>query len=285
MPHRQTEPASEGRSTVRPKSPKDEQGNPSTAGSTPSIRHQHEYPRRLVPICSDIIQVLPDEHLFRIEINGSLAGTVLAIPDAPRELAAGWAFMYGFFDARTDVGRISVEGDRISVMVSSGVDVNRKRLETVGWVEPSSPTDVDPSRDQFTMSETDLVDLIDTSWKAFRQDGGTDGFLHVAVSSGNRISCIARDRTIDVAAAKVLGWSLLTDQEQQPSVLITRGIVGRRLVEAASRLGISVIVTSAIPTIEAYRAAAGLSLTLIGMAMSKLIGLLIDGGHIADRQV
>jgi formate dehydrogenase assembly factor FdhD len=228
-----------------------------------------------------VVRELPDECLIRVDVNGCLAGTVLAIPDAPRELATGWAFMYGFFDTRDELGRVTVDVDRVSVMVESGENIDRRRLEAVGWAEPAPMSGPEPAEGEpYSLGEAELLQLIETAWQTFRRDGGNDGYLHVAVASGTDIKCIARDRTIDMAAAKVLGWSLLNGREDDISVLIVRGIVGRRLVEAAARLGISVIVTSAIPTIEAYRAATGLSLSIIGMAMSRSIGLLIDGGHI-----
>jgi formate dehydrogenase accessory protein FdhD len=228
-----------------------------------------------------VVRELPDECLIRVDVNGCLAGTVLAIPDAPRELATGWAFMYGFFDTRGELGRVTVDAERVSVMVESGEDIDLRRLEAVGWAESAPISEPEPSEGEpFYLGEAQLLQLIDATWQAFRRDGGNDGYLHVAVASGSDIRCVARDRTTDMAAAKVLGWALLNGCDEGISVLVVRGIVGRRLVEAAARLGISVIVTSAIPTSEAYRAATGLSLSIIGMAMSRSIGLLIDGGHI-----
>jgi formate dehydrogenase accessory protein FdhD len=231
----------------------------------------------------EVVRELPDESLLRIDVNGGLAGTVLAILDAPRELAAGWTFMHGFFDTCIELGQVTVDGDRVSVMAGSGQDIDRRRLEAVGWAESTPLPEPEPATDEsLCMREQDLIQLIDTAWSAFRRDGGNDGYLHVAAASAGEIMCIARDRTIDMAAAKVLGWALLNGQDENISVLIVRGIVGRRLVEAAARLGISVIVTSAIPTVEAYRAATGFSLSLIGMAVSRSMGFLIDGGHIIE---
>jgi formate dehydrogenase accessory protein FdhD len=240
-------------------------------------------PRRLVRFSPEVVRELPDECLIRIDVNGCLAGTVLAIPDAPEELAVGWAFIHGFLDSCDDLDRVTADGNRISIMVACGEDIDRRRVEAVGWAEPGPMSTPEPSESEpFRIRETDLLRLIDESWHAFRRDGGNDGYLHVAVADGHGIRCIARDRTIDMAVAKILGWALLNDADREVSVLIVRGIVGRRLVEATGRLGISLIVTSAIPTAEAYRAATGLSLSMIGMAVSRSMGLLTDGGHITE---
>lgn len=239
--------------------------------------------RRLVRFAPEVVRELPDERLVRIDVNGCLAGTVLAVPDAPRELAAGWAFIHGFFDDPCELGRITIDRDRVSLMVESGEDIDRRRLEAVGWAEPGPySTPESTERESFRIGEVRLADLVDATWNAFRRDGGSDGYLHAGVATCTEIRCIARDRTSDIAAAKVLGWMLLDRTDEAASVLLVRGIVGRQLVEAAARIGIALIVTSAILTAEAFRAATGLSMSVIGMATARSMGLLVDGGHIVE---
>lgn len=240
-------------------------------------------PRRLARFTQDIVGELPDERLLRIDVNGRFAGTVLATPDAPRELAAGWSFMYGFFDLTDDLGCVTVAGDRVSVMVESDEDIDVCRLQAVGWAEaqPLPAADV-LHRAPFRIGETALLRLIDTTLDAFRRDGAADGYHHVAATSGDDVYCIARDRTTDMATAKVLGWMILDGRERETPVLMVRGIVDRRLVEAAARLGISMIITSAIPTADAFRAASRLSLSIVGMALTRTAGLLVDAGHIEE---
>ena len=240
--------------------------------------------RRLARFAPDIVGELPDDRLLRLEVNGRFAGTILAIPDAPRELAVGWSFMYGFFDLTDDLGCVTVAGDRVSVMVESGEDVDVRRLQAVGWAEaqPLPAPDV-RQRTPFRIGERALLRLIDTTWDAFRRDGAADGYHHVAATSGDDVHCIARDLTADMAVAKVLGWMILHGRERETPVLVVRGIVDRRLIEAAARLGISMIITSAIPTVDAFRAAAGLSLSIVGMALTRTAGLLVDSGHIEEQ--
>lgn len=262
--------------------PADAQSDSSAPPLTP--RPETRPARRLARFAPEIIRELPPERLLRIDVNGCFAGTVLAIPDAPRELAAGWAFMHGFFDRTADLGRVSAADDRISIMVASGEDIDRRRLEAVGWAEPNPlPAPNTAGTEPFSIEEGMLVNLIDVAWSSFRRDGGSDGYLHVAAASSCEIHCIARDRTIEMAAAKVLGWMITGGRQQAAPVLLVRGMVDRRLVEAAGRLGVSLIVTSAIPTAEAYRAATGMSLSIVGMALATTLGLLVDGGHIGPE--
>lgn len=238
-------------------------------------------PRRLVRFAPDIVDELPVARPLRIDVNGCLAGTVLAIRDAPRELGAGWSFMYGFFGLNDDLDRVSVSGDRISVMVASGQDIDRRRLEAAGWAEPQPlPAPRSPRGEPLRIGETALLELIDATWHAFRGDGATDGYIHAAVTSDRYVHCIARDLTTDIAAAKVLGWVILHGREQETTVMAVCGVVDRRLIETVARLGISLVVTSAIATADALRAANGLSLSIVGLALSRTPGLFVDSGHI-----
>lgn len=219
---------------------------------------------------------------MRIDVNGVLAGTIRATPDAPRELAAGWAFMYGFYDHTSHLDRVTARDDRLSVMAESGEDIDLRRLEAVGWAEPNPlPTPEDAMETAFQIEEGDLIDVVDATWHAFRKDRSSEGYVHAAVASVRDVHCVARDRVQEPAVAKVLGWKVLDGRDVSTPMLLLRGIPDRRTVEAAARLGFSMIVSDGVPTKEAFRAALGSSMTLVGLATSRTIGLFVDGGHIS----
>jgi hypothetical protein len=189
--------------------------------------------------------------------------------------------MYGFYELTDHLDCVTLDGDRVSVMVQSGQDIDVRRLEAVGWAPPRYLRHATHTEEErFHIDELALRGLIDATWNAARRDGAADGYMYVAVASAKCVHCIARDLTTGVAAAKVLGWTILEGGERDLSVLLTRGIVERRLIEAAARLGISVVVTSGVPTADAFWAATRLALTIVGMAMSRTPALLVDGGHI-----
>lgn len=234
----------------------------------------------------EVVRELPDERYLRVEVNGCLAGSLLAIPDAPRELATGWAYMHGFFDQPENVNHVSVSGDRASIMVEGGEDIDRRRLEAVGWMDAPPLASRDPlDNEPFLIGTDQLVDLIDATWQTFRRDGGGEGYLHAAAASASEVLCVARDRTVDMAAAKVIGWALLADTRPDMPVMLVRGIVGRRVIEAAASAGVSLMVTSAVPTADGFRAAMGLSMSIVGVAIRQTMGLLVDGGHIVENRL
>lgn len=229
----------------------------------------------------DVIRMLPEQRRLRIDVNGVFAGSILAVPDCPRELAVGWAFMHGFFEVDDVPDCVTVDGDRISVMVASGEDIDRRRLEAVGWAEAQPMDRRDTNRDEpFVLDAADLLDILDAAWHAFRHDGSGEGYVHAATASTDQVDCVARDTGIHMAAAKVFGWMVLDSQVLPPPVLILNGQVDRQVVDVAAGLGMEVIATSGMPTADAFRAATGHGLSMVGMATSRAARLLVDAGHV-----
>lgn len=228
----------------------------------------------------DIVRELPDERLVHIEINGCHAGTVRAVPDALPELGLGWAAMHGFLRLADVPERVTVTDDRVSIMVPREVDVDTGRLAAVGWIS-ADPAPVETgAREPVSLTEAGLLALIDAAWSAFRHDDRGDGFQQAAIASPGDVLCIARDRSADLATAKVLGWTLTDGRDTGAAVLLVRGMVGRQIVEGAARWGLGILVSSGLPTAEAYRAAQGLPVTMIGMASARTVGVLADHGHL-----
>lgn len=249
--------------------------------STPFSRTGNESGRRVLWLPSDVLRELPDERLIRIDINGCHAGTISAIPDALEELALGWALMYGFLGPCDQPDRVTVDGDRVSIMVANGEDIDRRRLAAVGWVEGEPlPLPGPAGADALSMTGEELIALIDACWTSFRHDDGGDGYHQAAVATATSVLCIARDRSVDYAVAKVLGWLLREDRETGAALVLVRGMIGRRVVEAATRMGLAMLVTSGLPTAEACRAAQGAGMTVVGMATARTVGVLIDHGHL-----
>lgn len=239
--------------------------------------------RRVMRLQPDVIRELPDERLIRIEINGCHAGSVPAITDAPEELALGWAMMHGFLGPGDTPACLTASADRVSIMVANGEDIDRRRLDAVGWVdaEPYSEPGLDPV--MFSLSNDDLLTLIDRCWAAFRHDDGGDGYHQAAIASTGSVLCIARDRQVDLAVAKVLGWLFRAGGDTDAAVLLVRGMVGRLVVESAARMSLGLVITSGVPTAEACRAAQGAGLTLVGMATGTTVGVLVENGHLISE--
>lgn len=232
---------------------------------------------------------LPHLQRIRIEINGVLAGVPLANPDAVTEFAIGWAFMNRFFTSASQLGKISATSSHVSIMIESGVDLDRIKYETIGWI-PRGDLDLERSalrssrspRAVSVMAEMDAIATCRNSFERFDRDGGRAGYTHVALSTADDILCMARDVVTDAAAQKVLGWILSTQADCSAAILVVRGILNDSVVEAAARAGIPIVATDAVPTAEAVAVASASCTSILGLALSHRRGLFADGGHLGD---
>ena len=232
---------------------------------------------------------LPDARRIRIEINGCLCGTPVAIPDAVAELATGWAFAHRFFDAPDQLGRVSATSSHVSLMVESGVDLDRARYESIGWIprqdleaDRATEHSVRLARAVAVMPEMDAIASCQGTFRRFDDDGARVGYIHAGIATADEVRCVARDLHVHAAVHKVLGWIIAGQVDCSNSLLTIRGVVDEHIVEAASRAGIPIVATDAVPTTTAIAAAADTCTTIIGLALSHRRGLFADGGHLGD---
>lgn len=242
--------------------------------------------RRLARYEPGVVAELPGEGTLRIEINGVFAGAIHCLPDAQAELALGWAFLHGFFSGPADIDSLTVHDGRVSLMLGTGVDLDARRDAAVGWRDLPDDDRLVPERqpEPFAIHADVLFELVRDALRAMSADRSRDGFVHAAVASDTAVHCVARDLSVDNAVAKILGWMLRDGRDAATPILLTRGIVDRLVVGAASRLGVALIVTTGIPTADAFRAATGRDVSLLGMAAHQRPGLLVDAGHVVEDE-
>lgn len=232
-----------------------------------------------------VVSQLPGESIVRIEVNGDLAGAVYCLPDAPAELALGWAYLHGFFTPVDEIDAVTVHEDRVSLMIETPVDVARQRRVAAGWRDTldDRSDDLDPQPGPFVIHADVLTDIVREAFSVMDQDRAADGFVHAAVASDTSVHCIARDMSTRPAIAKIAGWRLRDGRSVNTPILVVRGIVDRGVIASMAGLGVSLVATTGIPTAEAFREATGLGVTVVGLARSRRPGVLVDAGHILEE--
>jgi FdhD protein len=234
------------------------------------------------------LSTLPDQRAVTIEINGCPSGVVTCAPDAPKELAVGWAFAWGYLDGAAELGKVTLHGDRVSLMVDGGRDLDRLQRLSSGWEEIAPrfghehhQHDDDEADDEpFRITEGRLSLIADRAFERFKEDRGDDGFLHAALADFEVVRCIARDLDARAAIDKVIGWSLLEGVELDGAFLLVRGTVTRQIVQRALRARLALVVSDELATREAVQTAREASLTVVGRALGPDRLLFHDGGHI-----
>lgn len=250
-------------------------------------------PRTLAPVRTFArvtdVSILPDQRPVTIEINGCPAGVVTCAPDAPKEMAVGWAFAWGFLDGAHEVGKVTLQGSRVSIMVDGGRDLDHLQRVSAGWeeLEPLTVAPPHPHHDEtesgsarFQISESRLNLIAERAFQRFKEDRGDDGFVHAGLADFEVVRCIARDLDTRAAIDKVVGWSLLEGVELEGAFLLVRGTVTRQIVQRVIRAGLSLLVTDELATREAVRLARQTDVTLVGRALGHDRMLFHDGAHI-----
>lgn len=260
--------------------------------SSTSPISSHSFHRALIPRLdrSGVCHHLPDVRRLRIDINGCHAGSPLCVADALVEFAVGWAFFNRFFAASCEVGKITSSSHRVSIMVESGADLDRRRNESIGWIDETEQVFRSPWIEELrsarapravpVFDELDALSVCERVFRGFDADGAGLGYVHAALATQDETVCIARDVTVEAAAAKILGWALRDGGELGSSMLIARGIIDAALIGAASRAGVVVVATDAVPTRSAVELAGETCTTILGLALSHRRALFADGGHI-----
>jgi formate dehydrogenase accessory protein FdhD len=231
-----------------------------------------------------VVSELPEESSLRVEINGVLAGSIRCLPDAPAELAIGWTFMHGFFSPGDLIESVTVDGDRVSLMIGTPVDIDYRRLVAVGWREHEDDEVGAPMElpEPFVIHADVLVEIVRDAIRVMAKDRSRDGFIHAALATEQGPHCVARDLTVQAAVAKVLGWRLREGSVTEAPILVVRGMVDRSIIAAVGSLGVSIVVTSGIVTAGAFREALGREVSILGMATNQRPGLLVDAGHVME---
>ena len=237
-------------------------------------RAQQQAKQRLRLFSEAVWHELDGETELAIEVNGVPVGLVSCMDSAIAELAAGWVFMHRFCDSPRDFHRSTANDLRASVMVRGGIDILQRRGVLHGErFEPQPVPEPWPRKDEWSIPEDVLLDILREAWSLFRQDRMAEGSIHAALASAESIEVVAFDITAENAVAKVLGWCLQEQHLPAWEILIVNGLVTRAMVDAAARLGVKVIASPNVPTADAYKVARISNMSLVGYMRHETVGL------------
>jgi len=221
------------------------------------------------------LAALPDECALAVEVNGRPAATLRCTPDGATELAVGWALGQGLVTRRDELRRVTVAGDRVSLMIL--------REATAPPVFADQAPDDLPTWDE--ADDTDLGEVArlpppsaptppaEPRWARARVlaavERGLDRLAEPAPvvfqaalmdpATGTRV-CLARDLSAANAAAKAIGWAFLsgglTPGEASGLALLGTGQPDRRIVGLAECAGVRLVAAAPPPTAAAVASAA-----------------------------
>lgn len=226
-----------------------------------------------------ILDELPEERPFSIEINGHPVATLLCTPDAPAELGAGWAFSHGFFDEARQIVHIKGYPDRVALMIEGRPTCSRawSDLVTAGFDTASLPRPVDNGpeavhREPGSNVREDLWRIERCAFQslvraAFTSGNAAEPGIHrAALGDNERVRAMAQDISRRNAVDKVIGWALLQDLPRERLLLLVTGQISADIVYKAWRAGLLLVASCERPTRQAVLLAEQRRVTLVGRA-------------------
>jgi len=227
--------------------------------------------------------IVAQEWSVAIYVNGLKLVTVLCLPAALCELAAGVAAYLGLVKHRDDIRAVEPDysARRVTMKITAGDQEIRKAAQLLitstcganvyGGGLPMLIAGRGPGR--FVVSRTHILDCIQglrAMAPAFSVTGGTH---QAAFSDGRDVRLFFEDIGRHNALDKVLGKALLDGRDPGMGVLVSTGRLSSEMVVKALRQKVPVLASRSAVTTNAIRLAGECGLTLVGFARGERMNI------------
>lgn len=231
-----------------------------------------------------------DEEVLSIDANGKNAfKMVCSMTDVP-DLAAGFLFTQGIVRAQDEINKIEWIQDKktCSIKLEKNAAERLDQVKETGMIKGSSggsllqsdPDKTDVSRDDFSITPEQVMNLIDSHWKFSKRFHQT-GALHSAglcdtEGTLSYFEDIGRHNAVDKLAGSILMNDIdITDKIATVSCRMSLEIVGKII-----QTGVPILISNAAPTLSAVKLADKAGLTIIGFARNKRFNIYTHGHRI-----
>lgn len=219
---------------------------------------------------ADIIVETP----VSLTVNGEIWLTFMCTPTDLEAMAVGFLFNEGLIHSIEEVVdvRVCAAGDNVDVWLTSSIEKPDKWRRTSGCTGGITSVDFDTHSDLKTppngiLLSPDqigkLIEMLFDSQDLYRSSGG----VHTsALSNGQSIVLVSEDIGRHNTLDKIAGLRLMKHVEVNPSILLTTGRISSEMLQKASRLGASLLISRTSPSSLSIRLADQRGITLIGYA-------------------
>ena len=245
--------------------------------STP-VQYQFFHNEKNETIDAHVITETP----ISLTVNGEVWLTFMCTPIQVEALAVGFLFNEGVIQDFSEVAdvRICEHGDNIDIWLNHAAEKPTKWTRTSGCT--GGMTAVDSStklsaetpashgladrQDDMRLSPEQipaLLELLDSDQTLYRQTGGVHtSILSDGVRSLVTADDIGRHNTLD----KLAGQMLIDGIQPKTRVILTTGRISSEMMQKASKLGASVVISRTSPSSMSVEIAEKQGITLIGYA-------------------
>ena len=224
-------------------------------------------------IASEIIVETP----MSLTVNGEVLLSFMCTPVDQEALAVGFLYNEGMINSMEEIVSVRVcpAGDNVDVWLTHSVEKPSSWLRTSGCTggftslanEPSP--DPDPfgppiNGDRITYAQIqNLIEGLFESQDLYKKSGGVHSSI---LSDGEKILAAAEDIGRHNTLDKISGKTILEGISSDNHILLSTGRISSEMLQKASRLGATIVVSRTSPSSLSIENAHRLGITLIGYA-------------------
>jgi len=217
------------------------------------------------------------ESSVALSVNGDDWLALMCTPLEVEALAVGFLFNEGMINTKDEIASVRVcpTGDNVDVWLTHAVEKPaqwRRTSGCTGGVTGVSTEDKTvnvnprPAVDGMRLSPEQVSTLVHELFAAQDLYQTTGGVHTSALSDGKRILIVAEDIGRHNTLDKIAGRCLLDGINPRQRVLITTGRVSSEMMQKATRIGASVVISRTAPSSLSIDIAEQAGITLIGYA-------------------
>jgi quinolinate synthase len=221
--------------------------------------------------------VVAEEVLFSVILNGKNIATLLATPDNLKYLAVGFLASEGLLDKKEDIISIedADEGIKIKARVKNEIE-SQAEIITSGCgkgkllYEIKTDKKISANISIPTTSISYLLRKFQHTSELFKTTGGVHS---VALCDTKGIVCFKEDIGRHNALDKIIGECILSGISLDDKFILTSGRITYEIVVKSVRAGIPIVISRSSPTDLAIELAKKTNITLVGFARGNKMNI------------
>jgi FdhD protein len=225
--------------------------------------------------------VVIDEQLLRIEVNGQLLVHLACLPNELHALVCGFLLSEGIVKTPAQIQSVHLDLDAFTATVTADVQPRaaahsgRMPVRYSGCGNAFAPLDEQDVGPWPTtaVSSSQLIDAMRTFRQSSRLFAQTGGVHSAALTAGADLLVRADDIGRHNAVDKVIGMAVMETIDLQACILLTSGRISAEIVSKIVRAGIPLICSPGAPTAAAIRLGWWYRRYLIGFARGQRFSL------------
>ncbi len=233
---------------------------------------------------SEIEDIVVREFSLTIVLNSQELVTLLCSPSSLEYLAVGFLLSEGLVNAKDDIKKIVVDGQRgvAEAETEDAIGTPRGRVLASGGGKSLASVGIqkvsaDP---QTKLPASQVFSLVEDFVKRSRVFKATGGVHSAALCDSTRVLVFSEDIGRHNAIDKVFGECLLKDMATDNRVMVTSGRVSSEILLKVARRNIPILVSKSAPTDLGVKLANDLGITLIGFVRGKKMNVYTNGWRV-----